>query len=81
MTVTVVVGICCCTLQAALQLGLRASRRPAGYWDSLELLDMELDAFIAGQQGLEQGPAPQYTDCLMRFQHNRTDVFVQSSVL
>jgi hypothetical protein len=38
-----------CALQAALQLGLRASRRPAGYWDSLEVLDMELDAFIAGQ--------------------------------
>jgi hypothetical protein len=34
--------------QAALQLGLRATRRPAGYWDSLEVLDLELDALIAG---------------------------------
>lgn len=38
-----------CCLQAALQLGMRATRRPAGYWSSLEVLDMELDAFIAGQ--------------------------------
>jgi hypothetical protein len=35
-------------VQAALQLGLRATRRPVGYWDSPEVLDMELDVFIAG---------------------------------
>ena len=38
-----------CGVQAALQLGMRAARRPAGYWSSLEVLDMELDAFIAGR--------------------------------
>jgi hypothetical protein len=36
-------------LQAALLLGLRATRRPAGYWDSLEVMDAELDAFVAGE--------------------------------
>lgn len=39
---------CLVVLQAALLLGLRAARRPAGYWDSLEVLDAELDAFVAG---------------------------------
>ncbi|KAF6260236.1 hypothetical protein COO60DRAFT_1637771 [Scenedesmus sp. NREL 46B-D3] len=34
--------------EAALLLGLRATRRPAGYWDSLEVMDAELDAFVAG---------------------------------
>jgi hypothetical protein len=40
--------VLCCGAQAALQLGMRAARRPAGYWSSWEVLDMELDAFIAG---------------------------------
>lgn len=37
-------------LQTALLLGYRSSRRPEGYWDSLELLDAELEEFIAGMQ-------------------------------
>jgi hypothetical protein len=38
-----------CLLQAALLLGLRATRRPAGYWESLEVMDAELDTFVAGE--------------------------------
>jgi hypothetical protein len=40
----------CLFTQAALLLGLRATRRPAGYWDSLEVMDAELDAFVAGER-------------------------------
>lgn len=40
---------CASVMQVALELGLQADRRPVGYWDSLEMLDAELDAFIAGE--------------------------------
>jgi hypothetical protein len=36
------------SVQAALQLGMRFTRHPTGYWDSLDMVDAELDAFIAG---------------------------------
>lgn len=43
--------VCCCfsAYQAALMLGYRCSQRPKGYWDSLEMLNMEIDEFIAGK--------------------------------
>lgn len=34
--------------QAALLLGLRSRRRPPGYWEQLELLGAELEAFVWG---------------------------------
>ncbi|KAG1668849.1 hypothetical protein FOA52_004944 [Chlamydomonas sp. UWO 241] len=35
--------------EVAVELGMRARRRPAGYWENLGHLDSELRAFVAGQ--------------------------------
>lgn len=38
----------CCTLQVALRCGYRSLTRPAGYWEAIENLELELDTFVEG---------------------------------